>query len=253
MIKLDYLRRRFPIVRSIPTVFESCLTVEEQVYCIYNYIQDVLLPAHNTNASAIEEIQEVLDTLQPYVNNKLDEMLENGQFQEFIESEVFQDFNTRLGTVETNIENIPERVTGLETNLTTLSSDVDDLSDDVVENTQNINLNSLAIQELENKFIVLTDTFTDLTVGNVDDVRFDYPDGLDKDNCVVVAIGREVGGDMYYGEKIKPSESSTYTLGISSLGATLGEYQIAVNYYLATSVASMKVRIVLLKIDEESE
>lgn len=140
MIKLDYLKRRFPIVKSIPTVFESCLTVEEQIYCIYNYCQDVLLPAHNTNASAIEEIQEVLDTLQPYVNNKLDEMLENGQFQEFIESEVFQDFNTRLGTVETGLDSINE--------------ELEDIQDDIVENTQNINANSLEIQKLKDCFIL---------------------------------------------------------------------------------------------------
>ena len=84
-------------IGMIPTSYKASLTYEEQIIAIGNYLETVVYPAINQNAEALEELQGLFIALKNYVdnyfdnldvqeeiNNKLDEMLEQGTLQEII-------------------------------------------------------------------------------------------------------------------------------------------------------------------------
>lgn len=88
-------------IGMIPTSYKMSLTYEEQVLAIGNYLETVVYPAINNNAEAVAELQSLYIDLKNYVDNyfenldiadeidnKLNEMLENGDLQEIIENYV---------------------------------------------------------------------------------------------------------------------------------------------------------------------
>ena len=81
----------------IPTSYKESLTYEEQLLWFCNYLKTVVIPAVNNNADAVEELQNLFNQLQSYVenyfdnldvqeeiNNKLDEMAESGELTDII-------------------------------------------------------------------------------------------------------------------------------------------------------------------------
>lgn len=83
--------------KVIPLAFDESMSYLELLYVLLHYIQDVLKPAINNNAEAVEELQNLYIELQNYVdnyfenldiqteiNNKLDEMAESGQLADII-------------------------------------------------------------------------------------------------------------------------------------------------------------------------
>ena len=84
-------------IGELPTSYVQSLTYEEQLLYFYNYIEEVILPAINNNAEALQETQAFLLELKNYVdnyfnnldvqeeiNNKLDDMAEAGTLEEII-------------------------------------------------------------------------------------------------------------------------------------------------------------------------
>ncbi len=84
-------------IGNLPTAFMESMTYYEALCWLYNYFENTLIPAINTNSEAITELQEAFTTLKTYVDtyfdnldiqdeidNKLDEMAENGQLEEII-------------------------------------------------------------------------------------------------------------------------------------------------------------------------
>lgn len=84
-------------IGMLPTSYKASLTYEEQILAIGHYLETVVYPAINQNAEALEELQGLFIALQDYVNNyfdnldvqteinnKIDEMVESGDFQEII-------------------------------------------------------------------------------------------------------------------------------------------------------------------------
>ena len=84
-------------IGMIPTSYKMSLTYEEQILAIGHYLETTVYPAINNNAEALAELQNLFLDLKNYVdnyfenldvqveiNNKLDEMAQNGELQEMI-------------------------------------------------------------------------------------------------------------------------------------------------------------------------
>lgn len=72
----------------IPTEFRQCMTWEEQVLWLEKFLKETVIPAFNQNTEAYEELKETVENffdnldVQEEINNKLDEMIEDGTFIE---------------------------------------------------------------------------------------------------------------------------------------------------------------------------
>lgn len=84
-------------IGMIPTSYKLGLTVEEQILAIGKYLEEAVIPALNNNAKAVVELQNLYIELKNYVdnyfdnldvqdeiNNKLDEMAQDGELQSII-------------------------------------------------------------------------------------------------------------------------------------------------------------------------
>ena len=85
------------LASNIPAVYDNTMTYYEELCALIKYLQDVVVPALNSNAAAITAISTAVEKLQKYVedyfknldvqeeiNNKLDEMAEDGTLEEII-------------------------------------------------------------------------------------------------------------------------------------------------------------------------
>lgn len=96
-------------IGNLPTSYMISLTYEEQLLWLCKYLEDTVIPAVNTNAEAVQELQELYVQLKEYVdnyfsdlnlqneiNNKLDEMAEDGTLAEIINEEIFEELNDKI-------------------------------------------------------------------------------------------------------------------------------------------------------------
>ena len=85
-------------IGQLPTSYLETMTYYEMLVWFVNYLRDDIIPVVNANGEATKELQELFVELQKYVNdyfddlnvqtevnNKLDEMLENGELEQIIE------------------------------------------------------------------------------------------------------------------------------------------------------------------------
>lgn len=99
------------LASNIPAVYDNTMSYYEELVALIKYLQDIVVPAVNDNAAAVTAISEAQETLQAYVdnyfdnldvqeeiNNKLDQMAEDGTLQEiittYIQSNVAWTFDT---------------------------------------------------------------------------------------------------------------------------------------------------------------
>ena len=101
-------------IGELPTSYLDSLSYAEQVTWFCDYLQNNVIPALNNNAEALEEVQGLMTQLQEYVdnyftnldvqeeiNNKLDEMAENGSLYNLISrfvNPLIEEQNERLTT-----------------------------------------------------------------------------------------------------------------------------------------------------------
>lgn len=73
-------------IGHLPSSYMLSLSYEEQVLWFCDFLEKKVIPAIDNNAEAVKEIQDFLKTLdlQDEVNNKLDEMAENGELESLI-------------------------------------------------------------------------------------------------------------------------------------------------------------------------
>lgn len=96
-------------IGMIPSSYKLSLTYEEQILAIGKYLEETVYPAINNNAEALAELQESFALLKNYVenyldnidiqedvNNKLDEMVEDGTLGEIINQEIFGELNDKI-------------------------------------------------------------------------------------------------------------------------------------------------------------
>ena len=85
------------IFKAIPLAFDESLSYYECLCGLLNYLKNVIIPTVNNNADAVTELQTLYEELRSYVknyfdnldvqeeiNNKLDEMVEEGTIQKII-------------------------------------------------------------------------------------------------------------------------------------------------------------------------
>lgn len=98
-------------IGNLPTSYMISLTYEEQLLWLCKYLEDTVIPAVNTNALAVKELQELYVVLKNYVdnyfenldvqdeiNNKLDEMVEDGELQQLF-SNIFSDLQAQINSL----------------------------------------------------------------------------------------------------------------------------------------------------------
>ena len=96
--KLSPLAHFCCTIGNLPTSYMISLTYEEQLLWLCNYLEKTVIPAVNTNAEAVAELQNLYIQLKNYVdnyfdnldvqeeiNNKLDQMVQNGTLQAIID------------------------------------------------------------------------------------------------------------------------------------------------------------------------
>ena len=95
--KLQPITKFIYTLGVLPTSYLMTMTYQEQVTWLCNFIQQTVIPAINDDVDAIQELQQLYNDLQDYVdnyfenldvteeiNNKLDEMFEDGDLEELI-------------------------------------------------------------------------------------------------------------------------------------------------------------------------
>lgn len=111
------------LASNIPAVYDNTMTYYEELVALIKYLQDIVVPAVNDNASAVTTISNAVEQLQSYVenyfanldvqeeiNNKLDQMAEDGQLadiiSQYLNSNAIFGFNTVANLKEaTNLVN----------------------------------------------------------------------------------------------------------------------------------------------------
>ena len=84
-------------IGELPTSYLISMTYEEQLIWLCNYLTNTVIPTINNNAEAVKEVQDLVTQLQNYINNyfnnldvqeeinnKLDQMAQDGTLQEII-------------------------------------------------------------------------------------------------------------------------------------------------------------------------
>lgn len=87
------------IYKAIPLAFDESMSYYETLCGLLNYLKNVVIPTVNNNADAVAELQSLYEELRTYVdnyftnldvqdeiNNKLDEMVEDGTLPEIVAS-----------------------------------------------------------------------------------------------------------------------------------------------------------------------
>lgn len=86
----------------IPTSFRQCMTWEEQVLWLAKFLQETVIPTVNQNTQSFNELKEFVDdyfdnlNVQEEINNKLDEMVQDGTIKSLINTEIFGELNNKV-------------------------------------------------------------------------------------------------------------------------------------------------------------
>ena len=124
--KLQPFTKILMTIGELPTSYLMSMTYYEQIIWFTKYLQEQVIPAVNQNASAVEEVQQIVMDLQEYINNyfdnldvqeeinkKLDEMAEDGTLTNLIKNyvdpifnELEADVNEELSGMRTQLSNM---------------------------------------------------------------------------------------------------------------------------------------------------
>lgn len=104
-------------IGELPTSYVVSLTYQEQLLWLCDYIKNTVIPAINNNANAVSELQNLYIELKNYVdnyfnnvnfsemvNNKLDEMAEDGTLDKIINQNIFYELNTKITNLESSLD-----------------------------------------------------------------------------------------------------------------------------------------------------
>lgn len=116
-------------IGNLPASYLASMTYEEQLLWFCDYLQNTVIPTVNNNAEAVEELQNLYLQLKNYVdnyftnldvqneiNNKLDEMVEDGTLENIINQQIF-------GNINNDISNLKNTTNILSSNYTIMIGD----------------------------------------------------------------------------------------------------------------------------------
>lgn len=119
-IKDPFAFQKFCIrIGAIPKNYTEALTVEEQILYFIDFLQNTVIPSININADTVNGLINEFNKLYNYVhnyfdnldvqeevNNKLNQMVEDGTLAQIINEEIFNELNTKVNNLEIKIENV---------------------------------------------------------------------------------------------------------------------------------------------------
>ena len=150
--KLRPFTRFIYTIGELPTSYLMSMTYEEQLIWLCNYLSQTVIPAVNNNAEATEELQNLFIELQEYVNHyfdnldvqeeineKLDEMAQDGSLTNIIKNyvdprfneytnELNNEFNSYKNEVNSQINLQNNNISTISQNQTTLSQRMDEFT-----------------------------------------------------------------------------------------------------------------------------
>lgn len=140
MIKIEKLNpfgRMCISLGMLPSSYKESLTYEEQLLWFMNYLQENVIPAVNNNAEALEELQEYVShyfdnlDVQQEINNKLDEMAEDGSLINCIKNYIDPLYQGYVEEINEEIENQNQEISDFKTEV---NSSIDNMNN-IIENT----------------------------------------------------------------------------------------------------------------------
>lgn len=99
-------------IGNLPTSYLESMSYYEMLCWFCKYLENTINPAINSNAEALKELQEyVADyfsdlNVQTEIDNKLDEMVQDGTMAEIINQEIFDELSVRVTAVEEDTEDL---------------------------------------------------------------------------------------------------------------------------------------------------
>lgn len=103
-------------IGNLPSSYLASWTYEEQLLWFCDYLQNTVIPAVNTNAEAVTELQGLYVQLKNYVehyfdnldvqnqiNNKLDEMASDGTLENIINNQIFSQINSDISDLKNDV------------------------------------------------------------------------------------------------------------------------------------------------------
>lgn len=118
-IKDPFTFQKFCIrIGAIPSSYTEAMTIEEQILYFIDFLQNTVIPAVNNNADTINEliaqftelynyVHDYFDNLdvQVEINNKLNEMAEDGTLDTIINQQIFGNINSQISTINQKLQN----------------------------------------------------------------------------------------------------------------------------------------------------
>lgn len=163
------------IYKAIPLAFDESMSYYETLCGLLSYLKDTVIPTLNNNANAIIEVQNLITQLQSYVNNyfdnldvqteinnKLDEMAQNGTLAEIIEDYAsIPELADRIEEVNTNLT---QQINDTNNNFNNLNNQVNNTIDNNMENvTETLNDFNSRINALGNITPTIVDSTDEMT------------------------------------------------------------------------------------------
>lgn len=136
-------------IGELPTSYLISMTYEEQLIWLCNYLTNTVIPTINNNAEAVKEVQDLVTQLQNYINNyftnldvqqeinnKLDEMTQNGTLTTLISNyvqplidEQNENITNFKDNVNSTIDNFDRRLTSVASGSPQAVSSISDMTD----------------------------------------------------------------------------------------------------------------------------
>lgn len=118
IINLNPFARFCCTIGNLPTSYMKSMDYEEQLMWLCDYLENTVIPSVNNNAECVKELQELYVKLKNYVdnyfnnldvqneiNNKLDEMAEDGTLENIINQDIFSDINKNISDLKSDFSN----------------------------------------------------------------------------------------------------------------------------------------------------
>ena len=109
------------IAKTIPLAFDESMSYYECLCALLKYLNETIVPDVNNLNTGLSELYSYVEhyfdnlDIQEEVNNKLDEMVEDGTLANIINQEIFGDLNDRVSALELNETAIESDIDSLET------------------------------------------------------------------------------------------------------------------------------------------
>lgn len=163
IINLNPFARFCCTIGNLPSSYMASLTYEEQLMWFCDYLQNTVIPAVNNNAECVKELQELYVKLKNYVdnyfenldvqneiNNKLDEMAEDGSLTSLIEK-----------FVNPYIEEQNEKIAIQDSKIASLSGQTPIFVDSIEKMTDNSTIYVLSTDSHIYQYSTFTNSFID--------------------------------------------------------------------------------------------